>query len=50
MAVAKLGYRGFRANRRVVVTGFRNKTLAGLAPFLPRKTLLGIVHNMQSPA
>jgi uncharacterized protein len=50
MAVAKLGYRGFRTNRRVVVTGFRNKTLAGLAPFLPRKTLLGIVHNMQSPA
>jgi len=49
MTVARLGYRGFRNNRRVVVTGFRNGMLAGLAPFLPRKTLLGVVHNMQSP-
>jgi len=50
VAVAKLGYRGFRSNRRVVITGFRNKVIASLAPFLPRKTLLGIVHNLQSPA
>lgn len=49
-AVAKQGYRGFQRNRRVVVTGARNAMLASLAPFLPRKTLLGIVHNMQSPA
>jgi hypothetical protein len=49
-AVAKLGFRGFVANRRVVVTGARNRFLASAAPFLPRKTLLGIVHNMQSPA
>jgi len=49
-AVARMGYRGFAKNRRVVVTGARNKMLASLAPFLPRKTLLGIVHNMQSPA
>ena len=49
-AVARLGYRGFAKNRRVVVTGARNRMLASLAPFLPRKTLLGIVHNMQSPA
>ncbi len=48
--VARLGYRGFQKNRRVVVTGARNKMLATLAPFLPRATLLGIVHNMQSPA
>ena len=50
MKVAKLGYRGLRTNQRVVVTGARNKLLAGLAPFLPRKTLLATVHNLQSPA
>jgi len=50
MAVAKLGYRGFRDNTRVVVTGFRNKLLAGLGPFLPRKSLLNIVYGLQSPA
>lgn len=50
MKVAKLGYRGFRANQRVVVTGARNKMLASLAPYIPRSTLLGMVHNLQSPA
>jgi short-subunit dehydrogenase len=50
MTVARLGYRGFRTNRRVVITGFRNAMIAGLAPFLPRTALLRIVHNMQSPA
>jgi uncharacterized protein len=50
MAVAKQGYQGFRKNTRVVVTGFRNKLLAGFGPFMPRKTLLGIVYNLQSPA
>ncbi|MEJ0027760.1 MAG: SDR family oxidoreductase [Rhizomicrobium sp.] len=48
--VARMGYRGFQKNRRIVVTGARNRMLATLAPFLPRTTLLGIVHNMQSPA
>lgn len=50
MVVAEFGYRGFRDNKRVVVTGLRNKTLAALAPFLPRKRLLDIVHGIQSPA
>jgi hypothetical protein len=45
--VAKLGYAGWQANRRVVITGARNAILARLVPFLPRRTLLGIVHNMQ---
>ena len=49
-SVARLGYRGWQRNRRVVITGARNKLLATLAPFLPRRTLLGIVHNLQSPA
>jgi len=50
MAVARLGYRAFQKNRRVMVTGFRNRMLASLAPFLPRKTLLTTVYNIQSPA
>ncbi len=49
-AVARLGYDGWVKNRRVVITGARNKLTATLAPFLPRRTLLGIVHNLQSPA
>ena len=49
-SVARMGYRAFQSNRRVIVTGARNKMLAGLAPFLPRKTLLNTVHNIQSPA
>jgi uncharacterized protein len=49
-SVARAGYRAFQKNRRVIVTGTRNKLLAGLAPFLPRKMLLSTVHNLQSPA
>ena len=48
--VAKLGYDGWRANRRVVITGMRNVVLARLVPFLPRRAVLGLVHNLQSPA
>lgn len=50
MAVAKLGYRGFVRNTRVVIPGFRNRMMAGLVPYLPRRRLLGIVYSMQSPA
>src|SRR5262249_4265659 len=46
--VAKLGYDGWRANKRVVITGARNVILASLVPFLPRRALLGLVHNLQS--
>jgi short-subunit dehydrogenase len=49
-SVARMGYRAFRRNQRVVITGFRNRTLARLGPFLPRKTLLNTVYNIQSPA
>jgi short-subunit dehydrogenase len=48
--VARMGYRAFQRNRRVLVTGARNAMLANLAPFLPRRTLLGVIHNLQSPA
>ncbi|HEY1629898.1 MAG TPA: SDR family oxidoreductase [Rhizomicrobium sp.] len=50
MSVARMGYRGFKDNRRVVITGARNKLLARLAPFMPRGMLLSMVHNLQSPA
>lgn len=48
MAVARMGYRAFRQNRRVIVTGARNAIMAGLAPFLPRRMLLDMVRHMQS--
>ncbi len=48
--VAAQGYRGFRDNRSVVVTGARNAFQAGMVKYLPRATLLRIVRNMQSPA
>jgi short-subunit dehydrogenase len=49
MTVAKQGYRGFQKNTRVVITGLRNRILAGATAYLPRTTLLGIVKNLQSP-
>jgi hypothetical protein len=49
MTVAKQGYRGFRKNTRVVITGLRNRILAGATSWLPRTTVLGIVKNLQSP-
>lgn len=50
MPVAQMGYSAFKRNRRVCVTGARNAMLAGLAPLLPRRTVLSMVHNLQSPA
>src|SRR6185436_1786108 len=50
MEVAEQGYRAFVNNKRVIVTGARNATMARLAPFLPRETLLKMVRNIQSPA
>jgi len=49
-SVARLGYRAFQANRRVMITGLRNAFLARLVPFLPRGTVLNLVYGMQSPA
>jgi short-subunit dehydrogenase len=49
-SVARMGYRAFQKNQRVMITGFRNRMLARLGPFLPRKTLLNTVYNIQSPA
>jgi short-subunit dehydrogenase len=49
MTVARLGYEAWRANKRVEVTGLRNRILAALVPFMPRTTLLRAVRNLQSP-
>jgi len=49
MSVARQGYNAWQNNKRVMITGFRNRMTARLAPFLPRTTLLRIVRNIQSP-
>lgn len=49
MPVARMGYNGFRRNRRVVITGARNAVMARLVPYLPRRTVLNLVRYMQSP-
>jgi short-subunit dehydrogenase len=48
--VARMGYEGWKRNKRVVVTGANNKFIAGVGKYLPRETLLKIVRNVQSPA
>jgi short-subunit dehydrogenase len=47
--VAEQGYRGWQANRRVVVTGARNRLVAELAQILPRSIVLRMVRQLQSP-
>ena len=48
--VARAGYNAWKQNRAVIVTGGRNAFQAGLVKFIPRKTLLRMVRNIQSPA
>ena len=48
-SVARLGYAGFQKNERVVITGLSNSLTARLVPFLPRRTVLNLVHGLQSP-
>jgi short-subunit dehydrogenase len=50
MPVAEAGYKGFRANQRVVITGKGNRRTAGMVPFLPRSMVLKMVRNLQTPA
>jgi hypothetical protein len=49
LPVAEAGYDGWRNNRRVVVTGARNKALATLVPFFPRPMVLRMVRHLQGP-
>lgn len=48
-SVARMGYDAWQRNKRVEVTGLRNRLIASLVPFLPRTTVLGLVRNLQSP-
>jgi hypothetical protein len=48
-AVAEQGYRGWRENHRVVITGARNRVMAELAQILPRRAVLRMVRQLQSP-
>jgi short-subunit dehydrogenase len=45
-SVAELGYRAWKNNKRVEVTGLRNRVMAAAIPFLPRTAALGIVRNL----
>ncbi len=49
MDVARMGYEAWEANRRVCVTGARNRMMASVVPFVPRTLLLRTVRNLQSP-
>jgi short-subunit dehydrogenase len=49
MPVAEEGYRAWRENRRVVITGLRNRVGARAARILPRSMILRLVRNLQSP-
>jgi hypothetical protein len=46
-AVARAGYRGLRAGKRLVVPGLPNKAVAALAPMLPRRPLLAATAREQ---
>ena len=50
MPVAQEGYEGFLRNRRVVVTGGRNKMMVGVVKMLPKGVVLSTVRRMQEPA
>jgi short-subunit dehydrogenase len=50
MPVAEEGYRGFLANKRVVITGGRNRMLVTAVKMLPRGQVLRTVRRMQEPA
>ncbi len=49
MTVARMGYDAWQANKRVEITGTRNRITASLVRFLPRTTVLRLVRNLQSP-
>jgi short-subunit dehydrogenase len=49
MSVAEEGYRAFQRNQRVLITGARNRIMARLVPYLPRRAVLDLAHRIQSP-
>jgi|KBSMisStandDraft_5_1062788.scaffolds.fasta_scaffold88620_2 short-subunit dehydrogenase len=49
MPVARMGYDAWQENRRVIVTGTRNRVMASLVKFIPKATALRLVRNLQTP-
>jgi len=49
-AVARAGYRGFRAGRRVVIPGLANRAGAALARLAPGGLVLRLVRALNSQA
>jgi len=46
--VARLGYRAFKANKRVKITGTKNTIMARAVPFTPRGIILRLVRYLQT--
>ena len=46
--VARLGYRAFKENRRVKITGAKNTIMARAVPFTPRAVILRLVRYLQT--
>lgn len=46
---ARLAHAGWVANRRVVVTGTRNRVMAAVVPFVPRVLVLKMVRGLMAP-
>ncbi len=49
-AVAEIGYAGFKANKRVVISGAQNAIMAKSVAFTPRPVVLGLVSYLQKMA
>jgi len=47
-AVAKQAYNAFKRNRRVIINGGMNRTMARLIPFTPRRMVLNLVSYLQT--
>ena len=46
--VARIGYQGTKAGRRVVITGFMNRIMASAARVSPHAMVLPIANSMMS--
>jgi len=46
--VARLGYRAFKVNKRVKITGTMNTIMARAVPFMPRSVVLRLVRYLQT--
>lgn len=47
-SVAELGFRAWKEDKRVEITGLRNRVVAAAVPFMPRKAVLSVVRTLQS--